>query len=139
MIWEFEDRCIRDVPLPEHYIGTSSAYKAQYIQFSVLSSLLEQTVSTMFAVPLRDLRAKSRCAARVAFARQVAMYLAHVVFGLTLTRVGYMFGRDRTTVAHGCAVVEDRRENPILDRALNVVESALLGAHVLDVTSGGNR
>lgn len=92
----------------------------------------------MFAVPRSKLQAARRCEARIALARQVAMYLAHVVFGLTLTRAGQLFGRDRTTVAHACAVVEDRREDAALDRALNIVESALSSARLRDEISGGN-
>jgi len=122
----------------QYYIGTSSVYQAQYIQFSAACGLLEQAVSTMFAVPREKLWAARRCGARVAFARQVAMYLAHVVWRMPLTRVGALFGRDRTTVAHGCAVVEDRREDPRLDRALHTVESVLRDAHIRSVTPGGN-
>jgi chromosomal replication initiation ATPase DnaA len=99
---------------------------------------LEQAVSTMFDVPLDELRATGRCKSRAAFARQVAMYLAHTVFGVTLTRVGTMFGRDRTTVAHACAVVEDRRDAPRLDRALCIVESALRRAHYRNQTAEGD-
>lgn len=138
MTWEFLDRRMADALPPEHNIGISRGYQAQHIQFSAISSLLEQAVSAMFAVPCCKLRAARRCDARTAFARQVAMYLAHVVFGLTLTRAGQLFGRDRTTVAHACTVVEDRREDAALDRALNIVESALSGAHIRAVISGGN-
>lgn len=130
---------MRDRSHSQHYIGTSSGYQAQYIQFSTDCGLLEQAVSTTFAVPREALRAARRCGARVAFARQVAMYLTHVVWSMPLTRVGALFGRDRTTVAHGCAVVEDRREEPAFDRALHVLESALRGAHLRGVTHGGNR
>ncbi|MFP3921675.1 MAG: helix-turn-helix domain-containing protein [Dichotomicrobium sp.] len=100
-------------------------------------SVLEQAISTVFAVPVSQLHSHRRCAARTAFARQTAMYLAHVAFGLTLTRVGAVFGRDRTTVAHGCAVVEDRREDPVLDRALTIVESALRVACQRGTSPGG--
>ena len=48
----------------------------------------------------------------------MAMYLAHVAFGLTFTRVGICFGRDRTTVRHACALIEDRRDDPALELAL---------------------
>jgi hypothetical protein len=41
----------------------------------------------------RYLRAPTRRSPRAAFARQVAMYLAHVVCGLSLTEVGTMFAR----------------------------------------------
>ena len=53
------------------------------------------------------------------------MYLAHISCGLTLTEVGRVFGRDRTTVAHACGLVEDRREHAPFDRALELLESAM--------------
>jgi len=59
------------------------------------------------------------------FARQVAMYFSHVLFGLTLTQTGALFERDRTTVAHGCRVVEDCRDDPVLDHVLDIVGIAL--------------
>jgi chromosomal replication initiation ATPase DnaA len=34
----------------------------------------------------------------IARARQLAMYLSHVVLGRTLADIGKVFGRDRTTV-----------------------------------------
>jgi chromosomal replication initiation ATPase DnaA len=65
----------------------------------------------------------SRGKARVAFARQVAMYVAHVWLGLSLSEVGRRFARDRTTVAHACGLVEDRRDDPVLDATLTVLET----------------
>lgn len=57
-------------------------------------------------------------------ARQIAMYLAHVGFGLSLTQVGRGFGRDRSTAAHACKVVESLRDDRHLDRTLDVLEQA---------------
>ena len=51
------------------------------------------------------------------------MYLAHVACGLSLTEAGALFGRDRTTVSHACQVVEERREDPEFDRALQLLEN----------------
>jgi chromosomal replication initiation ATPase DnaA len=79
-------------------------------------------VATVFGVGGADLFRATRGRARVALARQVAMYLAHVACGMSFTEVGQMFGRDRTTVAHACSVVEDRRDDPIFDRALELLE-----------------
>ena len=64
--------------------------------------------------------------------RQTAMYLAHVVFGLSYTDVGKLFSRDRTTVAHACGAVEEWRDDPAVDRALTTLEEALrmFGPHV---------
>jgi chromosomal replication initiation ATPase DnaA len=83
---------------------------------------IEQAVVQVFGVGREDLRRLSRGRAKVALARQVAMYLAHVACGLTLTNTGKLFGRDRTTVAHACGVIEDRRDDPLFDRALDLLE-----------------
>ncbi len=85
---------------------------------------LEAVVAATFRLPVVDLRSSSRGEAQIAFARQVAMYVAHVWFALSLTEVGRRFDRDRTTVAHACRVVEDRRDDPRVDRVVAAVESA---------------
>jgi hypothetical protein len=84
--------------------------------------LIEAAIGNVFAVPCALLSSPSRGKAPVALARQAAMYLAHVSCGLSLTDVGHIFARDRTTVAHACAVIEDRRDDPVFDRALALME-----------------
>lgn len=86
---------------------------------------IEQAVVQVFGIAGHDLRRTTRGRARVALARQVAMYLAHVGCGLSLTETGRLFGRDRTTVAHACGVIEDRRDDPVFDRALDLLEWAV--------------
>jgi len=86
---------------------------------------IEQAVIQVFGVGPADLHHTTRGRAKVALARQVAMYLAHVACGLSLTDTGRLFGRDRTTVAHACSVVEDRRDDPLFDRALDLLEWAV--------------
>lgn len=88
--------------------------------------LAEAVISTMARVPPARLRGPLRGRSAVALARQMAMYLAHVVFGLSYTRVGICFGRDRTTVRHACALIEDRRDDPALELALAALEAGLL-------------
>jgi len=87
-----------------------------------LGSLLEETVPRVFDVEWDRMRLPRRGHARVALARQVAMYLAHVECGLSLTQAGELFDRDRTTAAHACGVVEERRENPRFDHAVELLE-----------------
>jgi chromosomal replication initiation ATPase DnaA len=82
-------------------------------------------VAGALRVPAEALLGRTRGPADVAFARQAAMYLAHVGLGLTLSEVGGIFGRDRTTVAHACARVEDRRSEAGVERLLNCLEAAL--------------
>jgi chromosomal replication initiation ATPase DnaA len=87
-----------------------------------ICSLVEAAVAASFAVPIDELRAHTRCRADVAFARQSAMYLAHVVLGLSYSAVGSLFARDRTTAAHACRLVEERRDDPATDRLLFMLE-----------------
>jgi chromosomal replication initiation ATPase DnaA len=85
----------------------------------------ERIVAAAFEVEVADLCAPGRGDRRVSFARQVVMYLGHVTLGLRLTDVGRHFGRDRTTVGHACARIEDRRENDRIDRILSCLEAAI--------------
>jgi chromosomal replication initiation ATPase DnaA len=89
-------------------------------------TIVEPAIAAAFAVSIQELRAVSRGAAPIAFARQSAMYLAHVALGLSFTDVGRTFGRDRTTAAHACRLVEARREDPWIDATLGLLEQALL-------------
>ncbi|SRR5690606_8395974 len=82
-------------------------------------------VAGMFALSPADLLAPTRGIARIAHARQFAMYLGHVACGIPLREVAACFGRDRTTVGYACRVVEDRRDNPAIDRSLDHLERAL--------------
>lgn len=53
------------------------------------------------------------------------MYLCPTGFGLNLARVANAFGRDRSTVAHACHAVEDRREEPHFDLWISALEAML--------------
>jgi chromosomal replication initiation ATPase DnaA len=92
---------------------------------------MKMAVAAAFDVPPAELLARGRGRASVSLARQTAMYLAHVAFGLSLTKVGHVFGRDRTTAAHACRRMEDRREDPRLDSLLATLEQAFrpVGCH----------
>lgn len=84
--------------------------------------MLETLVAATFAVAVDELRAGTRRSKPVAFARQSAMYLAHIALGLSYSQVGRIFGRDRTTAAHACRVIEERRDDPLLDLVLAALE-----------------
>lgn len=89
------------------------------------ADLVLKVTARAFAVTTEELRQKSRSRASVAYARQVAMYLMHVVFGGTYQEVGQPFGRERTTVAYACSLIEDDRDEASLDRRLDDLESEL--------------
>ncbi len=82
-------------------------------------------VCAVFRTDLATLFAPTRCRAPHAFARQVAVYLAHIVGSKSYTEIGRIFGRDRTTAAHACRVIEDRRDDPVFDRLLELLENAV--------------
>lgn len=73
------------------------------------------TLSAVTKQSRHELQALTRSSADVAFARQIAMYLAHTKFGIPYSDVGDYFRRDRTTVAHACQLVEDRRDDKGFD------------------------
>lgn len=89
-----------------------------------LCDLTALATAAAFAVPVGELTATTRRPPYIAFARQSAMYLAHVAFGLSYAEVGRAFGRDRTTAAYACRLIEERRDDPAVDAVLGSLESA---------------
>lgn len=109
----------------EHIMNISDPETDNPVRHAALARLAEVAVAAVTNVPAENLRCLRRGRRPIALARQTAMYLAHVAFGLTLTRVGICFGRDRTTVRHACALIEDRRDDPALEFALSALEAGL--------------
>jgi chromosomal replication initiation ATPase DnaA len=88
------------------------------------AALCGAAAAASLAIPQVEIAA-SRGTQRVARARQIAIYLAHVGLGLSYTHLGEAFGRDRTTIRHACFRIEDARDDFSLDRALSILEGAL--------------
>lgn len=111
---------------PMHAAPPASCFNSQSPgRAEQMRRAIEMAVAQVFGVDSVALEQHSRGVARVALARQVAMYLAHVGCGLSMTAAGRLFGRDRTTVAHACLIVEDKRDDPMFDRALDLLEWAV--------------
>ncbi|MDD9910821.1 MAG: hypothetical protein OXR62_14175 [Ahrensia sp.] len=85
----------------------------------------EMLVCSSLNVTLSEIRSPTRNRADAALARQIAMYLAHTAFGMQMTVVGIHFNRDRTTVSHGCALVEDRRDERFFDAVICELEATI--------------
>ena len=98
---------------------------AGYRAAPALLRLAGAAAATVLAVDPALLGAAGRCSARTALARHIQVYLVHVGFGIDLTTLGRAAGRDRTTLGHACAVVEDRRDDGRFDAALGVLEASL--------------
>ncbi|HEY8194276.1 MAG TPA: helix-turn-helix domain-containing protein [Hyphomicrobium sp.] len=105
--------------------GAAFPATAEPLRFRQARLAIDFAIASVFGINTGALWCGTRGVRDIAFARQVAMYLAHVSCGMTLTDVGAMFGRDRTTVAHGCLKVEYRRDDPSFDRALDLLGWAL--------------
>lgn len=79
--------------------------------------IAEMTELTGDRVQLRRDRRRTAC-----HVRQIAMYVCHVALEIPMSDIGDAFGRDRTTVAHACGVVEDRRDDPAYDDFVSAIE-----------------
>lgn len=129
-MWSASDSTWRHGPRP----------RGERVEDEAVLRFLEAAVACAFGLPVAELRRSTRRAARVAFARQVAMYVAHVDLGLSLTAAGRLFGRDRTTAAHACRVVEDRRDEAWVEALLSGIEAVAEAWRRLaaaDATGGG--
>lgn len=96
--------------------------------------LAARLAASHYDVPLTEVVARRRSPRLSTRARHVAMYLAHVTYGLSLVSVGQGFARDRTTAAYACHMVEDARDDPAFDAALAGLE--ISAAILLDLERG---
>ena len=83
---------------------------------------LHDVLAACFSVSGRELRAPGRTRADICRVRQIGMYVAHVIAGLSMIEVGYGFQRDRSTVAYACHLVEDLRDDPDFERVILMIE-----------------
>lgn len=89
------------------------------------ATTVRRVVASEMGIEEQLLCCRRRARAEVAFARQVAMYLTHVVFGVSYNEVATAFRRERSTVAHACAVVEDARDDLSFDGFMERLERQL--------------
>jgi chromosomal replication initiation ATPase DnaA len=88
---------------------------------------IQLLVAYLCGISAQDLLGR-RGGARVVLARQIAMYLMHVVCGLNMAQIGAAFRLDRTTASYGCHRIEDLREDPCFDHQLSKLENLLRSA-----------
>lgn len=89
------------------------------------AQLATSVVAYALGYDLTDMIGQSRGPKHACTARQLAMYLTYTAFEMSLTRCAYAFGRDRSTVAHACRTVEDRRDDAAFDRWIDGLEGGL--------------
>lgn len=84
--------------------------------------------SALFNVSGKELRRPGRTALEVSRVRQIAMYVTHVILGVSMADVGRGFGRDRTTVVYACHLIEDMRDDEDFDRVVVMTERVAMAA-----------
>jgi len=89
------------------------------------AALVVDMVALATQMPRSEISGLGRRGRGAVRARQIAMYLAYVVFQWPLGRVGAAFGRDRTTAGHACRQVEDLRDDRTYDDLLERLEACL--------------
>lgn len=90
-----------------------------------------RAVQAEFGVTRAQLMASTRSSRDVAWARQVAVHLCHLVMPeLSWSELGRLFGRDRTTVRHAHLKVADWRDLEDLDHRLEELQRVCTAAPV---------
>lgn len=84
-----------------------------------------RVVASYFGVPTVELLAPTRRKRPIAYARQMAMYLAHTHYQLPMSAIARAMGRDRSTVGFGCRRIEDMRDDERTDTIVSCLELLL--------------
>ena len=93
------------VPLDRMMVEDILAGTGQPTSRGATVETIVKRVSDAFGITKKELLGPSRLRT-VMLPRQVAMYLAREIGGLSLPRIGAAFARDHTTVLHACRKVE---------------------------------
>jgi chromosomal replication initiation ATPase DnaA len=101
-----------------------AAVRSTSIPVEVVCSLAARLAASASGVSAAEIISR-RSSRRISTARQIGMYLAHTTAGLSLTKVAEYYGRDRTTAAHACRLIEDRRDDRKFDAELIELEDLL--------------
>jgi chromosomal replication initiation ATPase DnaA len=86
--------------------------------------LAESVAAGAYGVKMDDMRSRTR-RGEAEKARQLAAYLARVVFDMGLRELAAATGRSPATVCHACKTIERRREEPHFDNAVDYLEHQL--------------
>ena len=87
---------------------------------------IQQSTAEHFNIKIADMHSKRRVA-NVAYARQIAMYLAKELTQKSLIEIGYAFGgRDHATVLYAVKkITKERAQNQELNHTLHLIEQDL--------------
>lgn len=103
--------------------ATKAGKSSDAIRARVLS-----LVASIYDVPVGELVHVTRGSNKAVAARQVAMYLSHIVLAMTITDLAKAFHRRPSSTLHAVRRVEAMRENAKVDLTLSWLESFLRDA-----------
>jgi chromosomal replication initiation ATPase DnaA len=83
---------------------------------------LARLVARERRVSLLTLVSGSRGTTDATMARHLAFYLSYVLLGRTYEEVGLLFARSRNTIQRSCRIIEELREDPLVDREISKLE-----------------
>jgi Bacterial dnaA protein helix-turn-helix len=105
-----------------------------------LSLMATHLAATHLGIDPQDVFTTTR-QRKAAFARHLAIYLAHVGCGMRVTDVARAFQRDPATIRYACAKIEDARDDLHFDQGLTALEDrarhAAEACHETTHMSGG--
>ena len=91
----------------------------------MMAAFIASLVGLATDVAARDIASRNRCGQAVSRARQISIYLAHVTLAWPLARVAFAFGRDRTTAGNAVRVIEELRDDPVIDGRIADLEACI--------------
>ncbi|MEL7488465.1 MAG: helix-turn-helix domain-containing protein [Pseudomonadota bacterium] len=100
-------------------LGLAEMYRRRIVTEAVF------VTARAHGVTIGEIMSKSRSKSAIVSARQLSMYLSHIVGQMSLGQVAAEFGRERTTVGYSCHAVEDRRDSPLFDEQTERLEKEL--------------
>jgi len=117
----------RSRPLPPDVPAVAELFRTQVEQARPTLERVVKRVSSYFQVEARHLQSRRR-SHKVLLPRQVGMYLARQLTGLSLSAIGAHFGgRDHSTVLHACQKVQAALDrDATLAGAVRALQSDLL-------------
>ena len=100
--------------------GNSNIYKTNSIEG------IQNAVAEYYHITVNDLKGKRRNV-KVAYPRQIAMYLSRVLTEENLNRIGFEFGgRDHSTVIHAYdKITQDLKTNKALEGEIKEIQNKM--------------
>ncbi len=88
---------------------------------------IQEVVASYYNITTDEIRSKKR-SQNIAYPRQIAMYLSRKLLDLPSTKIGLLFGKDHSTIIHGCdKITYDMEKDSNLRNILIDLENRIKG------------